>query len=307
MSAPKPTSGTVKFAVPDAGKECQTWYTIYGQLTPDTTPLVVLHGGPGVPHNYLLPLVDLVTTHKLPVIFYDQLGCGNSTHLPERMGDGAFWTEQLFMDELENLVEQLGVKNSYYVLGQSWGGMLGSRFASRHPTGLKKMVISNSPADMVTWVKVADRLRLELPEDVQAELKKHEANGTTESQEYEDAVDVYYQRHLCRVQPYPADYLVAAESMKKDPTVQWTMNGHSEFFVTGTLKNWSVVDDLHKIKVPTLVLNGAYDEAQDECVEPFVKLIPDVKWVRFEGSSHFPQWEERELYVKTVGDWLTAT
>jgi pimeloyl-ACP methyl ester carboxylesterase len=84
-------------------------------------------------------------------------------------------------------------------------------------------------------------------------------------------------------------------------------NGHSEFFVTGTLKNWSVVDDLHKIKVPTLVLNGAYDEAQDECVEPFIKLIPDVKWVRFEESSHFPQWEERELYVKTVGDWLTAT
>jgi len=260
----------------------------------------------GVKNSCSLRLADLVATHNITVIFYDQIGCGRSTHLPERMGDGAFWSEQLFMDELENLVEQLGVKNSYNVLGQSWGGMLGSRFAARHPTGLKKLVISNSPADMVSWVKVADRLRLDLPEDVQAELKKHEANGTTESQEYEDAVDVYYRKHLCRVHPYPADYLEAFESMKEDPTVQWTMNGHSEFAVTGTLKTWSVIDDLHKINVPTLVINGAYDEAQDECVEPFIKLIPDVKWVKFPESSHFPQWEEREQYIKTVGDWLAA-
>jgi len=83
-------------------------------------------------------------------------------------------------------------------------------------------------------------------------------------------------------------------------------NGHSEFFVTGTLKDWTVIDDLDKIKVPTLVINGPYDEAQDETVEPFVRLIPDVKWERIANTSHSPQWEERENYIKVVGDFLTA-
>lgn len=128
------------------------------------------------------------------------------------------------MNELENLVEQLGVKSNFYLLGQSWGGMLGSRFAAvrQHP-GLRKLIISNSPADIVSWVKAADKLRLDLPENIQERLKKHEAEGTIESQDYEDAVDVYYQKHLCRVHPYPAELTTAFEKMKEDPTVQWTM------------------------------------------------------------------------------------
>ena len=224
MSPPTPTCGRIDFSVPDAGKPCQTWYSTYGNLTPTSCPLVALHGGPGVPHNYLLPLVDLVTSYNIPVVLYDQIGCGNSTHLPDRMGDNAFWSEELFMDELENLVEQLGIKSSFYLLGQSWGGMLGSRFAAvRQHSGLRKLIISNSPANMVSWVKAADRLRLDLPEDIQARLTKHEAEGTTESQDYEDAVDVYYQKHLCRVHPYPAELTMSFEKMKEDPTVQWTM------------------------------------------------------------------------------------
>ena len=83
-------------------------------------------------------------------------------------------------------------------------------------------------------------------------------------------------------------------------------NGPSEFFITGTLKNWSIVDELHKIKAPTLLINGKYDEAQDECVEPYSKLIPDVKWVKFANSSHTPLWEEREEYMKVVHDFLSS-
>ena len=82
-------------------------------------------------------------------------------------------------------------------------------------------------------------------------------------------------------------------------------NGPSEFFVTGTLKYWTVVDDLHKITAPTLLINGHYDEAQDMTIEPYRDLIPDCKWVKFANSSHTPLWEERKEYMTVVGDWLT--
>ncbi|MCJ1392826.1 hypothetical protein MMC18_005697 [Xylographa bjoerkii] len=304
MSTPKGNEGFLDFPVPTAGKACQTWYTTFGDYKPGTRALVVLHGGPGVPHDYLLPISDVASSYGIPVIMYDQLGCGNSTHLKDKYGDGSFFNIQLFLDELDNLLEKLGIKDDYDILGHSWGGMLASEHAIRQPKGLRKLIISCSPADMKTWVDVANKLRAELPEDVQETLKKHEADGTTESEEYEAAVNVYYERHVCRVKPFPDDMLRAFSKLKEDDTVSMTMNGPSEFFITGTLKTWSNVDRLHNIKVPTLLLNGKYDEAQDECVEPYSKHIPDCKWVKFANSSHTPQWEERKEYMTVVGDFL---
>jgi len=84
------------------------------------------------------------------------------------------------------------------------------------------------------------------------------------------------------------------------------MNGPSEFHITGTLKTWSIIPELHRIQVPTLVLNGRYDGAQEIAVRPFVQHIPDVKWFTFEESSHMPHWEEREQYMQVVSDFLKA-
>jgi len=81
-------------------------------------------------------------------------------------------------------------------------------------------------------------------------------------------------------------------------------NGPNEFHIVGTLKNWSVIDELHKITVPTLLINGRYDEAQDEVVWPFFVHIAKVKWIQFSESSHLPQWEERERYMEVVGEFL---
>ena len=160
--------GEVPFNVPGVDKACSTWYKVYGDIKSTTrVPLVVLHGGPGVTHRYLLSLTDLVQTHQIPVVLYDQIGCGRSTHLPEKNGDESFWTEQLFMDELHNLLNHLGIHGQYDVLGHSWGGMLGARFATTHPKGLRRLVIADSPASMKLWVEAANILRLDLPKDVQ--------------------------------------------------------------------------------------------------------------------------------------------
>ncbi|CAF9919593.1 MAG: hypothetical protein HETSPECPRED_004044 [Heterodermia speciosa] len=304
MSTAEATESTLDFTVPGLEKPCKTWYTIFGSLSKSVRPLVVLHGGPGVPHHYLLPIADIATKYGTPVIMYDQLGCGNSTRLPEKNGAGDFWTVDLFLSELDNLLTKLGIKDNYDLLGQSWGGMLGACHAIRQPKGLNKLVIADSPASMELWITAADRLRTGLPSDVQETLTRCEKDGKTDTEEYEKAVEVYYDRHLCRVKPTPAELKKSFEVMKEDMTVLLTMNGPSEFFITGTLKTWTIIEDLHKIIIPTLLINGRYDEAQDEVVQPYFDRIPKVKWVRFADSSHTPQLEERDEFISVVGQFL---
>lgn len=166
MATPTAT-GTVDFDA-KAGKPVQTWYQVYGDLKSGVTPVVALHGGPGSTHHYILPLIDLATLHAIPVVFYDQVGNGSSTHLPEKSGDAAgFWTEQLFLDELDNLIRHLGIQDDYALLGQSWGGMLAARHASKQPKGLKRLVISESPASIALFEKAAkEELIAGLPADV---------------------------------------------------------------------------------------------------------------------------------------------
>jgi proline-specific peptidase len=119
-------TGKIPLSIPAAGKECFTTYKIYGELSATTTPLICLHGGPGVPHYYIEPIGALAAKTNIPVVFYDQIGCGESTHLPEKNGDTEFWTPELFIGELENLIKALGI-GKYDLLGQSWGGILAVR------------------------------------------------------------------------------------------------------------------------------------------------------------------------------------
>ncbi|KAI1796911.1 proline-specific peptidase [Ganoderma leucocontextum] len=284
---------------------CKTWYKVFGDLKISARrPLVVVHGRPGIVHSYLLSLADLTSLHSIPVILYDQLGNGKSTHLPDKSGDASFWTEGLFLMELKQLLEHLSVQHDFDLLGHSWGGMLGARFAISHPPGLKCLVIASAPASMKLWVEAANHLRAQLLPDVQAILDKHEADGMTETKEYQDAVGVYYSRHLCRLNPMPKEVVEVFEALQGDPTVYMTMLGPSEFNVTGSLRDWSILKDISKINVPTLLLNSVHDEAQDNVIAPFFHSIPKVKWFTFAESSHMPQYEEREKYMQVVGSFL---
>jgi L-proline amide hydrolase len=280
----------------------KTWYRVTGDLKARKLPLVLLHGGPGASHDYLEALTAFVDQGRA-VIHYDQLGCGRSTHLADKGGD--FWTPQLFVDELNNLIDHLGIRAAYHVLGQSWGGMLGAEFAVTRPKGLRALVIANSPASMVTWVEEANRLRDALPREVQATLLRHEKAGTTSDPDYTAATRVFYDRHLCRV-PWTEGVKASFAQIEKDPTVYHTMNGPSEFHVVGTLKTWSIVERLDRIEVPTLVVSGRHDEATPACVKPYVDRIKGARWELFENSSHLPHVEETDRYMKVVGAFLDA-
>jgi len=281
-----------------------TWYRVVGDLKSSKTPVMVLHGGPGAGHNYCEPIADVLAQTGRAAVLYDQIGCGNSTHLPDKPKE--FWTPELFMEELVLLTEHLGISNKYDIVGQSWGGMLGMQFAITKPKGLNAMVIADSPASMEVWVSEANKLRKELPPEVEATLLKHEAAETTEDPEYIAAVDVFYSRHLCRI-PQPPCVVASFEQMASDPTVYHTMNGPSEFHVIGSLKHWDIRPQLKEISTPTLLVSGQYDEATPAMVKEINGLIPGSKWELFAESSHMPHVEEPAKFKRVVSEFLDST
>jgi L-proline amide hydrolase len=279
----------------------ETWYRITGDLASGKPPIFLLHGGPGAAHNYIDAYKALAEDGRA-VIHYDQIGCGNSTHLPD-MGP-EFWAPQFFVDELENLVDHLGQRSGFHVLGQSWGGMLGAEYGVRRPVGLKSLTIANSPASMSLWTSEAMRQRSEMPQDIQDALNTHEAAQDYDNPAYKAATDWVYARHVCRVVPNPPEVVASFAQLAADPTVFFTMNGPNEFFVIGTLKDWDIRPALPQIATPTLVISGRHDEATPACVEPFATLIPGARWVIFEDSSHMPHVEEHEACMATVSAFL---
>lgn len=280
-----------------------TWYRVVGDLKSSKTPVMVLHGGPGAGHNYCEPIADVLAQTGRAAVLYDQIGCGNSTHLPDKPKE--FWTPELFMEELVLLTEHLGISQKYNIVGQSWGGMLGMQFAITKPKGLNALVVADSPASMEVWVSEANKLRKELPPEVEATLLKHEAAETTEDPEYIAAVDVFYSRHLCRI-PQPPYVVASFEQLAADPTVYHTMNGPSEFHVIGSLKHWDIRPQLKEITAPTLLVSGQYDEATPAMVKEINGLIPGSKWELFAESSHMPHVEEPAKFKRVVAEFLDS-
>jgi L-proline amide hydrolase len=279
----------------------ETWYRVTGSLdTVGPAPLVVLHGGPGATHDYLLSLGDLAAGGRA-IVHYDQLGNGRSSHYPERGAD--FWTVELFVRELHNLVGALGIAERHHVLGQSWGGFLAQEYALTQPGGLRSIVLADTAASFPDFVAEANRLRAELPSEVEATLRRHEEAGTTNDSEYEQACLVFYARHVCRVE-WPPEVAASFQWIARDPTVYHTMNGPSEFHVIGSIRDWQVQDRLHEIRLPTLLVSGRYDEATPALQRTLLGGIAGSEWAIFEESSHMPHVEERERYMQVVGDWL---
>jgi L-proline amide hydrolase len=281
-------------------REWNVWTQIHGDL--DTLaagrlPVLMLHGGPGVPHDYLENMAKLATTGR-PVIFYDQLGCGKS----DRPDDPALWTVDLFKEEIDIVRAALGL-DRIHLLGQSWGGMLAMEYALTQPDGVASLIVASSPSSMRLWVEEANRLREALPADVQATLLRHEAAGTTDAPEYQTAMLAFYERHVCRITPMPDHVQRAFDGMGAQ--VYHTMNGPSEFHVVGTLKEWDIRDRLGEIALPTLITSGRYDEMTPMQGEIVQRGIPGSRWIIFEESSHMPHVEEETRYLSALDDFLS--
>ena len=295
MSSTTPASeGFVAF------REFRVRYRIVGELdqpAPGRFPLLVLHGGPGAPHDYLDPLAALAQSGR-PVVFYDQLGSGNS----DQPDDPTLWNIDLYLDEVATVRRELGLER-VHLLGQSWGGMLALSYALTQPAGLLSLVVANSTASMPLHAAEVTKLREQLPPEVQEVLNQHEAAGTTDDPAYEEASMAFYARHICRLDPWP-DYLLEAFE-RINPQVYQTMWGAGELHITGNLKDWDITSRLGEIGVPTLLLSGRYDECTPAEQEVLREGIPGSEWVLFEQSAHLPHAEETERFLEVLEDFLS--
>ena len=287
------TEGTIPF------RGLETWYRVVGDAeAPGKLPLLCLHGGPGAPHDYLEALEAVAGTGRR-AIFYDQLGCGNSSR-----SDESLWNIETFVEEVGVVRGALGLERTH-IFGSSWGGMLAMEYAFTQPAGLASLVLSSSPASIPLWAKETARLREELPADVRRTLDEHEAAGTADSPEYEAAMMEFYKRHVIRLDPMPDGVARAFTKLIEYPDVYHYMQGPNEFVITGTFKDWDIVDRLGEIRVPTLVTSGRHDECTPMQAEIVHHGIPGSEWVVFEDSSHMQFAEEPDRYLEVLDDFLT--
>jgi len=269
------------------------WYQIVG--SGDAIPLLVLHGGPGVPHDYLEPLAGLAD--ERPVVFYDQLGCGKS----DRPEDTTLWTMQRFVREVAQVRKALGL-DRVHILGHSCGGALAVDYLLTKPEGVASVILAGPLISSIRWIEDQKALLAAFPDSIQRAIERNEAAGTTNSDEYHTAIAEYYARHLCRLDPWP-EYGQRAMAARGD-AVYAVMWGPSELTVTGNLKDYERADRLKEIDIPTLYTCGRYDETPPETIKWFQSLHPGSEMVIFEQSSHLPHAEETEDYLKTVRAFL---
>jgi proline-specific peptidase len=263
-------------------------------------PLLCLHGGPGANWLHLKPYEALADERR--VVFYDQIGSGNSGL--EEPHEVSIWQPELFVEEIGVVREALGLER-VHVLGHSWGGMLGMQYATGQPEGLASLIVESSPPSVPDWMPEVARLRSELPPEVEATLREHEEAGTTDSPEYEEASMVFYRRHVCRTEPWP-DWLVECfEKLEANPEVYHAMNGPSEFHVIGTIRDWDITPRLGRIQVPTLIFSGRHDEVTPACTEASHRAIPGSEYVVLDESSHMAQAEQPEETLALVRGFLS--
>lgn len=295
------TEGRVTYTV--NGENLETYYKLFGSLKDATKrPLIALHGGPGMSHDYMLPISDLSLPgpHSRPVLFYDQIGSGRSTHLKEKPKE--YFTVELFVNELANLISHFKI-TEYDLLGHSWGGMLAAEFETRlQPRGLKSMVISDSLAETKLWGMSTMQLIKPLGPDVAAGM----AAGFSDPVKYRAALEKFHAAHGCLVRPVPKEitFSVLDQIFGDKETGEGGDSTVPINMFTGAISGWSIVDRLHKVRVPVFVINGRLDIAQDFVCEAYFWKVKQAKWVTFQNSSHVPMWEERDKYMKTVGEWF---
>lgn len=276
----------------------RVWYRIVG-ADKVGIPLLVLHGGPGVPHDYLQPL-ELLADER-PVIFYDQLGCGNSD-IPD---DTTLWTVDRFVEELVAVRSELKIQQ-VHLLGQSWGSMLAMEYLEREtPDGIVSLTLAGPYLSSDRWVADQNYHVSQLPQNVRDSIAKYEASGDYLATGYQEAMMIFYQKHVCRLDPWPDCLLTAIEKIGYG--VYEYMWGPSEFTLIGTLKDADVTGYLADIDLPVLYTCGEFDEATPVTTGYYKDLTPGAEMHVFENASHEHHLEKPDEFIQVLRNFLTKS
>ena len=273
----------------------KTWYRIVGREKKGV-PLLLVHGGPGATHDYLEPLEAL--SDERPVVFYDQLGCGNSEH-PD---DSSLWVIERFVHELHQLREELGLEK-VHLLGQSWGASLVAEYIlTRKPTGVVSLLLSGPLLSASRWIADQRKWVEEMPSDLRMTIEKAEESGDFSAPEYQEAMMAFYRRHVCRLEQWPDCINRTFEKLNLKQYVH--MWGPSEFTVTGTLKSFERAEHLGELTMPVLLSCGQYDEARPETCRYFQSLVPGAELHVFVDASHEHHLEKPKEFLTVAGNFF---
>lgn len=264
-----------------------------------TIKVLLVHGGPGATHEYFECFDSFFPQAGIEYYYYDQLESAYS----DQPNDTSLWHIDRFVEEVEQVRQALKLdKNNFYLLGQSWGGILALEYALKYSDNLKALIISNMMCSAPDYIKYAEEvLGPQLDPDVLADIKLFEKNNDYSNPGYLELISThYYPKHVLRmpIENWPEP--VIRSFAKLNNAFYVTMQGPSEFGMAGDarIKDWDRKTDLSKIRVPTLTMGGTYDTMDPEHMKWMASQVQHGRYEHCPDGSHLSMYDDQERYFK---------
>jgi proline iminopeptidase len=259
--------------------------------------ILLLHGGPGMTHEYMECFETFFLREGFEFYEYDQLG----SYYSDQPKDSSLWVTERFVEEVEQVRQAIGADSTnFYVLGNSWGGILAMEYALKYQKNLKALLISNMVASAPEYGKYAqDVLAPQMKPDVLAEIKTIEANKDFSNPRYmELLMPNFYREHICRLKKWPNGLDRAFKHTNGE--IYTMMQGPSEFGISGRLAKWDIKSRLHEIDVPTLMIGAKYDTMDPAAMEEQSKLVKRGRFLYCPNGSHLSMWDDQQVFMNGV-------
>ncbi len=259
--------------------------------------ILLLHGGPAMTHEYMECFETFFQREGFEFYEYDQLG----SHYSDQPKDSSLWTTERFVEEVEQVRNAISAdKNNFYVLGNSWGGILAMEYALKYQQNLKGLIVANMVASAPEYGKYADEvLAKQMNTNVFAEIKAIEAKKDFNNPRYmELLIPHFYKKHLCRLDEWPDAFNRTMKHVNAE--IYTMMQGPSEFGVSGRLANWDIKNRLHEITVPTLMIGAKHDTMDPKAMEAQSKAVKKGRYLYCPNGSHLAMWDDQKVFMKGV-------
>jgi proline iminopeptidase len=257
--------------------------------------VLLLHGGPGVTHEYLEAFDSYFPGAGIEYYYYDQLG----SHYSDQPEAPELWELPRFVEEVEQVRQALGLtKDNFYLFGHSWGGVLGVEYALKYQQHLKGLVISNMMMSIPQYNEYAEKVLMPaMDQKALAEIKKLEAAGRYEDPRYmELLIPTHYVQHLLRMPPDQWPDPVNRAFKHLNPKIYVPMQGPSELGASGKLEKWDRTADLKNVAVPTLVIGAQHDTMDPKHMEWMSRQFPKGRYLFCPNGSHMALYDDQQTY-----------
>lgn len=259
--------------------------------------ILLLHGGPAMTHEYMECFETFFQREGFEFYEYDQLG----SYYSDQPKDSTLWRTDRFVEEVEQVRKAIGADDSnFYLLGNSWGGILAMEYALKYQKNLKGLLISNMVASAPEYGKYAEEvLAKQMNPQVLSEIREIEAKKDYNNPRFmELLIPNYYHEHICRLKEWPDALNRSLKHANSSIYVQ--MQGPSEFGISGLLATWDIKKRLHEITVPTLMIGAKYDTMDPKAMEEQSKMVQNGTYLYCPNGSHLAMWDDQKTYMNGV-------